>query len=130
MHFIPEELQMNLKSMSLDRLITLKEKVEATLFAKVAGERLTLESKLKTLSHLNGGTSLKSVVGRGGAKGPVAPKYRNPENPAETWAGRGLKPRWLAAAIKSGKKQDDFLIAGATKAPSAQKIKKARKARK
>jgi hypothetical protein len=27
--------------------------------------------------------------------GAVAPKYRNPENPAETFAGRGLKPRWL-----------------------------------
>jgi hypothetical protein len=48
--------------------------------------------------------------GRGGA---VAPKYRNPENPTETWAGRGLKPRWLTAAIKSGKKAEDFLIAGA-----------------
>jgi hypothetical protein len=46
-----------------------------------------------------------------GAWGKVAPKYRN--NPAETWAGRGLKPRWLAAAIKSGKKMENFLIAGA-----------------
>jgi hypothetical protein len=34
-------------------------------------------------------------------RGPVAPKYRNPENPSETWAGRGLTPRWLAAAIKT-----------------------------
>src|SRR5580658_35981 len=35
-----------------------------------------------------------------------------PDNPAETWAGRGLKPRWLTAAIKSGKKVEDFLITG------------------
>ena len=33
-----------------------------------------------------GGKATRS--GRGGARGRVAPKYRNPENPAETWAGR------------------------------------------
>src|SRR4051812_16548556 len=25
----------------------------------------------------------------------VRPKYRNPDNPAETWAGRGRKPKWV-----------------------------------
>ena len=61
--------------------------------------------------------------------GPVAPKYRNPENPAETWAGRGLKPRWLTAAIKGGKKLDDFLIVGADKG-SGRPTKMTRKMRK
>jgi DNA-binding protein H-NS len=45
-----------------------------------------------------------------GARGAVAPKYRNPENPSETWAGRGLTPRWLAAALKGGKKLEHFSI--------------------
>jgi DNA-binding protein H-NS len=55
----------------------------------------------------------------------VAPKYRNPEDPAETWAGRGLKPRWLQAAIKSGKKVEDFLIDAPERKPRA-KPKRAR----
>jgi DNA-binding protein H-NS len=38
----------------------------------------------------------------------VLPKYRSPSG--ETWAGRGARPRWLVAAIKRGKKADDFLI--------------------
>ena len=38
----------------------------------------------------------------------VPPKYRGPSG--ETWAGRGVRPRWLVAAIKGGKKFDDFLI--------------------
>jgi DNA-binding protein H-NS len=50
-------------------------------------------------------------------------------NPAETWAGRGLKPRWLTAAIKTGKKPEDFLIAGEA-SPKANGRKKARNARK
>jgi DNA-binding protein H-NS len=55
----------------------------------------------------------------------VEPKYRNPENPAETWAGRGLKPRWLTTAIKAGKKLEDFSIATPAKKTAGKK--KARK---
>lgn len=31
-----------------------------------------------------------------------APKFRNPENAAETWTGRGRKPRWFAALDAEG----------------------------
>ena len=41
----------------------------------------------------------------------VAPKYRNPENPSETWAGRGVKPRWMQALLARGRTMDDFKIA-------------------
>lgn len=48
---------------------------------------------------------------RAGRKlGKVAPKYRNPANPKETWTGRGKQPRWLAAHTAKGKKLEDFLI--------------------
>ena len=40
----------------------------------------------------------------------VAPKYRNPANPKETWTGRGKQPRWMAALTAKGKKPEDFLI--------------------
>jgi len=42
--------------------------------------------------------------------GTVAPKYRNPANPKETWTGRGKQPRWLAAHTAKGKKVEEFLI--------------------
>ena len=42
--------------------------------------------------------------------GKVAPKYRNPANPQETWTGRGRQPRWLAGETAAGKKLEDFLI--------------------
>jgi hypothetical protein len=41
----------------------------------------------------------------------VAPKYRNPKDPSQTWAGRGLQPLWVREAIKAGKKLESFLIA-------------------
>jgi DNA-binding protein H-NS len=108
-------MNMNLKSMSIDALVGLRGKIDAVLGAKVADERRTLESSLAKLTRFEaGGSRAKSAFGRG-ARGKVAPKYRNPDNPSETWAGRGLKPRWLAAALKSGKKLDDFRIAGVGK---------------
>ena len=99
---------MNLKSMSIDKLSKLRNQVDAALSSKVIEERRTLQNELGKLSRLSAdGLRLKGVRG---VRGPVAPKYRNPLNPAETWAGRGLKPRWLAAALKSGKKLEDFSI--------------------
>jgi DNA-binding protein H-NS len=39
----------------------------------------------------------------------VAPKYRDSAT-GTTWTGRGKQPKWLAAAIKSGKRLEDFKI--------------------
>jgi DNA-binding protein H-NS len=106
-----ERLKMNLKSMTIDALVTLRGRIDAVLGPKVADERRQLETELAKLTRVEGGGGRRASARRG-ARGKVAPKYRNPERPAETWAGRGLKPRWLAAAIKSGKKLEDFRIAG------------------
>jgi len=48
--------------------------------------------------------------GRKRATGSVAPKYRNPANPDQTWSGRGKHPRWFNDALKAGKKEKDLLI--------------------
>ena len=40
----------------------------------------------------------------------VEPKFRNPANPAETWAGRGMPPKWLSAQLAQGRKLEEFLI--------------------
>src|SRR5215471_11097324 len=98
---------MNFKSMSIDQLVKLKDKVETALSAKLVESKRMIESNLAKLTRLGAG----SMRGRrAGLRGKVAPKYRNPNNPGETWAGRGLKPRWLTAALKSGKKLEHFSI--------------------
>ena len=53
----------------------------------------------------------KTATRKSAAKGSkVAPKYRNPDNPAETWSGRGKQPRWLAAYTGQGRSLDEFKI--------------------
>ena len=119
---------MALKTMSIDKLRDMKSKIQAALSAKVTERRRELESELSKLAGFAGGGKAKSA--RGGRTGPVAPKYRNPDNPAETWAGRGLKPRWLTTAMKGGKSLEDFAIGGTAKASQPKKTRQVRKARK
>jgi DNA-binding protein H-NS len=89
---------MNLKSMSIDALIGLRGKIDTVLGSKVADERRSLETELAKLTRFEtGGSRSKSGMGRG-ARGKVAPKYRNPENPAETWAGRPRRRRAPSAS--------------------------------
>jgi DNA-binding protein H-NS len=119
---------MALKSMSIAKLQDLKAKVDAAISTKISERRHELEAELSKLSGYSGEGRRGRPAGRGGPRGSVAPKYRNPENPAETWAGRGLRPRWLVAALKGGKKLEDFAIGGAAKGSAAKKARRKRKA--
>jgi DNA-binding protein H-NS len=58
------------------------------------------------------GFSLAELTGASASRkrAPAAAKYANPANPADTWSGRGRKPRWFEAALKSGKRPDDMAI--------------------
>ena len=56
-----------------------------------------------------GGSTKKVKAGRAAKPAAsVPPKYRGPNG--ETWTGRGLPPRWLAALIASGAAKESFLI--------------------
>jgi DNA-binding protein H-NS len=113
-----------LESRSVDELIALRQEISEILNAKVLEQRRSLESELAKLNRFRG-----SSRSTGDARKPVAPKYRNPENPSETWAGRGLKPRWLKSAIEGGKKLDDFLISRSAPSLKVVERKKVGKAR-
>jgi DNA-binding protein H-NS len=96
--------KINLSGMTVEALIDLQKRVDKTLHQR----RAELEQQLERMDALVAGRSV--VRGRRSVlKGrKVPPKYRGPSG--ETWAGRGARPRWLVAAIKGGRKLDDFLI--------------------
>ena len=106
--------KINLTGMSVEALMDLRKRVDETLHRR----RAELQQQLAALGGARvvraGGSALK------GRK--VPPRYRSPSG--ETWAGRGARPRWLVAAIKRGKKLDDFLID-----KSARKRRKKRRAK-
>ena len=96
----------DLNLMTVDQLLETHELVVALLSDKIAAEKALLEDRLRKLG------SLVANEARGERRPypKVLPKYRNPKNRGETWAGRGKQPRWLTAQLESGKKLNDFLI--------------------
>lgn len=65
------------------------------------------------LSANKPGRPPKSAANTAGVEVPptrkVAPKYRDPST-GDTWSGRGLKPKWLTAALEGGRKLEDFSV--------------------
>jgi DNA-binding protein H-NS len=105
----------NLKGMNVEALMSLRNQVEKRLLEL----RAELEKQLAAITPRKG----KAVRTGSSLKGrKIKPKYRSPSG--ETWAGRGARPRWLVAAIKGGKKLENFLID-----KSARKGRKNRKKR-
>jgi len=93
--------KVSLSGMTVEVLMDLRKRVDETLRER----RAELEKQLKAIV---GGARVVRSGGSALRGRKVPPKYRAPSG--ETWAGRGAKPRWLVAAIKGGKKLEDFLI--------------------
>jgi DNA-binding protein H-NS len=91
------------RSIPTDELWTLHEKLGKTLVARMVSEKAVLETRLDQLQ--------RPLADQRRAYPSVAPKYRNPKDPSETWSGRGKQPRWLVGLLKTGKQIDEFRIA-------------------
>lgn len=99
---------------SLDDLWALHGEISGILSARIKAEKGELEKRLAVLSRgaivTGNSDSQPSRNGKLRRKYPrVLPKYRNPHT-SETWSGRGKQPRWLVAAVKSGRKIEEFRI--------------------
>ncbi|MCK1317607.1 MULTISPECIES: H-NS histone family protein [unclassified Bradyrhizobium] len=111
--------KLELESMSLDDLWSLHEEISGILSDRIKAEKHELE---KRLAVLGGGAAVLTDSSGPGVSPPakarrkyprVLPKYRNPQT-SETWSGRGKRPRWLVAAMKSGRRIEDFRIGDAS----------------
>jgi DNA-binding protein H-NS len=95
----------SLKGMNVEALMSLRNQVNKRLVEC----RAEIEKQLAAIpGQSKGKPSGKSLKGK-----KVPPKYRSPSG--ETWAGRGRRPKWLVAAMKKGRKVEDFLIKGRKK---------------
>ena len=98
-----------LASLSSDELWALHQEVAATLASRLTAEMKTIEIRLGQLDGLARTRPPRKTTGRRFYP-TVTPKFRNPDQPSQTWAGRGKQPRWLTAHLSSGKRIDDVRI--------------------
>ena len=105
------EMSLDLHSMSLKDLKDLQAQVAKAIASfedrKKKAALAELEEKARelgfSLAELTGATVVRK-------RAPASAKYANPANPADTWSGRGRKPRWFAEALAAGKSASDLAV--------------------
>lgn len=110
----------DLKSMNRRELEKLKADVEKALAkisekdkkAAIAAAEKAAAAHGFSLAEITGeaAPTVKTRKAKSGPKTVSAPKYRNPENPDQTWTGKGRQPEWFKSAISAGKNPDAMEI--------------------
>src|SRR6201996_6839789 len=100
---------------SLQELLAQKAEIDRQISDARRRERSEAVSKVRALMAEHGLTAADLVAKAAGPRTgstsgrKVAAKYRDPST-GQTWTGRGLKPKWLSAALESGKQLTDFAV--------------------
>lgn len=97
---------------SVSELMAQKAAIEKQLIEAQRAERADAIARVRALMAEHGLTladlSAKPAAAKSsGAK--VPPKYRDAAT-GDTWSGRGLQPKWLKAALASGRHLSDFAV--------------------
>ncbi len=102
-------------SLSESELQNMIQSAEKALHEKRASKKKEVINQIKELAasisvkvEIMDGAEPVTVSSRKGIK--VAAKYRNPDDPSQTWTGRGVAPKWMQTLINSGREKSEFLI--------------------
>ena len=102
--------RVNVDRMSFKALLALEAKLQKAIALARERECPKVKREITALAKKRGFSLSELFVGRGKRK-LVAPKYANPDDPSQTWAGRGRKPLWLVAKMKKkGVKLQQFAL--------------------
>lgn len=98
--------------------------IENYSFEELQNAKTVIESKMNSLRNVEIkkareelrakaaqlGIEPEALLGTGSSSSSIAAKYRDPDNNANTWTGRGKQPNWLKAKLQNGSTLDEFLI--------------------
>lgn len=96
----------NMNAKELDELQKRIEKARESLESRRRAEARQAAEK----AALDYGFKLDELQGKPRKAQKNPPKYMNPEDPTQTWTGRGRQPAWIKEALASGKSLDKFRI--------------------
>ncbi len=121
-------MAINYASWPLDKLNKERDKIEKVIKAKQVREKKAVIAKMAAMAK-NSGFDLHELMNEGAVKkspaskakpakkkkvgakrGPVAPKYQNPDDKSQKWTGRGRQPRWVQDQVKKGRSLQDMAI--------------------
>lgn len=104
-------MNIDLNALSLKELKDLQSQVAKAIAGYEDRRKKELLAELDEIAKAKG-FSLAELTGAtvGRKRSPSVAKYANPANRADTWSGRGRKPRWFTEALAKGGKPEDMAI--------------------
>lgn len=98
---------MNLSTMTIVELRNLQDKIEQEIGSRERQDLSKAREQIMAIAQ-QAGIPLKQLIldGLHPRTGKVAVRYRNPDNAAEQWTGRGRQPLWVRNWVESGKSID------------------------
>ena len=103
------DLSKEIEKMTRDELLKLRKQVDKAIETLADRERKAALQAAEEAMKAHGFSLADFGIagGKARAKGKSAgsknpPKYRNPEDPTQTWSGRGRRPQWVKDAEAAG----------------------------
>ena len=117
MYTKPDVENIDLSVYSVEELEDLIQRAQLTVKEKREADMKELRRKAQEMAD-SLGMDVAEIMGirkqAGGRRRKPARKakikYRNPENPEQTWTGRGMRPVWLREKLENGARLEDFKI--------------------
>ncbi|CAK0762370.1 DNA-binding protein H-NS [Gammaproteobacteria bacterium] len=121
-------MELDFSQLSVTELANLRKRLEQDMKSRAVQEKKAIQKEheekrraiVKQVHELieTNGLNLEEVIKRDKRGGrqkddstpPRLPKYRNPVNAQETWAGKGRKPNWMIALLQQGKTMAELAI--------------------
>lgn len=98
----------DLSKLSIEDMEALAKDIEIEISSRREAERERVLSQMRELAASIGTTPEELFRRAGKVADVVAVKYRNPDNPAQSWSGRGKRPQWVVEALAAGKSLEDL----------------------
>ena len=105
----------DISNLSVEELRRLTAEAEALIESKKDQEIEDAYNSIVATAN-SVGLSLEELIEFGATKHKkaprkaVEPRYRNLNDPEQTWTGRGKQPRWLVAELEKGASLESFRI--------------------
>ncbi|WML91334.1 H-NS histone family protein [Thiothrix lacustris] len=100
----------DISNLSVAELEKLKGSIDSAIANRRDGELLNLRQAIDDMIEEAGFTLDEVLQVRTTKKRAVKAKYSNPNNPEETWSGRGRKPVWVQEWVAAQHDLNECLI--------------------
>ena len=86
---------MGYAAMTTDELLEQKRQIESVLLERIDEELQKIDARRAELLAMKPTEKPKEPAKKKRAKSSRPPKYRNPNDPTQTWTGLGKAPAWV-----------------------------------